>query len=235
MRPNHRRREGCAPAPRPPRLRGGDPLAVAETAVTCSHEAPTLLYEAIVPAVPLVVGRIRRELDAALAGIDVASDRRADIALVVTEAATNAVLHAYDSFRPGPLYVAAALEGHGIVLTIADCGRGIGAYGGRPGLGAGLSLMGRLADGMRIAEEPKSRGTRLSMLFRSAATDAGTWPLRDTLHDGVAVRPDADVRRDYVEVLSVAGMPGLDEPSLLDEAQRALAHAKRLRRRSWTS
>ena len=77
----------------------------------CSRGAALLLYEAILPAVPLCVGRIRRGLDEALAGIDVSAQRRRDIALVVTEAATNTVLHAYGDMRPGPIYVAAAVSG----------------------------------------------------------------------------------------------------------------------------
>ncbi len=221
------------PDPRWPRRRGSNPLPETAAAATCGRDGLMLLYEAVMPAVPFVIGRIRRELDAALAGVDVGASRRADIALVVTEAATNTVLHAYDMLRPGPLYVAAALAGRSVVLTISACGRGIRACPGRPGLGAGLSLMGRLADGLRIVDDPGARGTWLSIVFREAATDEGPRPLRDTLHDGVPVRPDADVRRDYVDVLEVAGTPGLDGPALLDEAQRALAHAKRLRRRTW--
>src|SRR4051812_11326446 len=72
----------------------------------CSREAALLVYEAILPALPLCVGQIRRELDEALAGLDVSATRRRDIALAVTEAATNTVLHAYAGQRPGPIYVA---------------------------------------------------------------------------------------------------------------------------------
>lgn len=200
----------------------------------CSRAAALLLYEAILPSVPLCVGRIRRGLDEALAGIDVSARRRRDIALVVTEAATNTVLHAYGDMRPGPIYVAAAVSGRSVVLTVSDCGRGMQAGAGRPGAGAGLSLIGRLADGLRIAGDPADRGTRLSIVFRQAAPAPGAQPLVDLLHDGIPARADADVLRDYADVLAVAGAPGIDGAALEHEAHRALEHAKRSRRRAWT-
>ena len=46
---------------------------------------------------------------------------------MVTEAASNTVLHAYGDLRPGPVYVAAAVSGRSLVLTVSDCGRGMQA------------------------------------------------------------------------------------------------------------
>lgn len=233
-----RRGEGRFHNSRTPRLRGRRPDVSgggAEVGLSaCSRGAALLVYEAILPAVPLCVGQIRRELDEALAGIDVATPLRRDISLAVTEATTNTVLHAYGDLRPGPIYVAAAVSGRSVVLTVSDCGRGMNAGAGRPGAGAGLSLIGRLADALRIAAAPADQGTRLSIVFRQAAPTPGAEPLLDRLHDGIPARADADVLRDYADVLAVAGAPGIDGAALEHEAHRALEHAKRSRRRAWT-
>ena len=197
----------------------------------CRRSASLLVYEAIVPAVPLSVGPIRRELDDALIALEVASERRADIALAVTEAATNVVLHAYGCLVSGPLYVAATLSGRSVAVTVSDCGRGMRDATDEPGLGAGISLMGRIADALRIAAEPIGPGTRVWMLFRHVTPQPG--PLGELLHDGVPARCDADVLQDYVEALRTGGAPCDDAFAMLDEARRALEHAKRLRRRGW--
>lgn len=55
-----------------------------------------------------------------------ASDqRRADIALVVGEATTNAVVHAYRDPAPGPLYTAATLGADSLTIWISDFGSGM--------------------------------------------------------------------------------------------------------------
>ena len=54
-----------------------------------------LIYERVLPALAGSVTRIRSELMQTLARHDLAADRRTDIALVLSEATTNAVRHAY--------------------------------------------------------------------------------------------------------------------------------------------
>ena len=232
-----RRGEGRFHTARSPRLRGRRrdlSGGVGETGLTaCSRAAALLVYEAVLPALPLCVGRIRRELDEALAGLDVPAARRRDVALVVTEAASNTVRHAYEELRPGPVYVAAAMSGRSLVLTVSDCGRGMQAGVGRPGA-AGLSLIGRLADSLRIAADPMDRGTQLSIVFRQATPAPGGDGLCDLLHDGIPARADIEVLRDYAEMLAFAGAPTLDGVALEHEAYRALDHAKRSRHRAWT-
>ncbi|HWT24449.1 MAG TPA: ATP-binding protein [Solirubrobacteraceae bacterium] len=220
----------------PRRLREADDRRLAfDGAATpvalCARSADLCIYEAVLPAVPICVGRVRRELDAALAGLDVDEDRRGDIALVVTEATTNVVLHAYGD-REGPMYVAGSVANRSVGVTVSDCGRGMGEFTEHPGMGAGLGLIGRLADAIRVAGESPDGGTRVSAVFRRAAEPQALYEL---LHRGVAVREDADVLREYVDALMLGGMPGRDAVELLDEAQHALAFAKRLRRRAWAT
>jgi anti-sigma regulatory factor (Ser/Thr protein kinase) len=84
-----------------------------------------LLYEQLLPAVPDSVSRICRELDDVLARSGVADAQRSDIALTVTEAATNVVLHAYPDAPPGTLYAAAALHGRALIVSVIDGGCGM--------------------------------------------------------------------------------------------------------------
>src|SRR4051812_24394908 len=96
---------------------------------------PALVYERVLPAVPTAVGRIRGELDSALVGLDVPRVRRHDVALVLTEAAANVVVHAYAGAMPGLLYTLAALSGAGLRLDVYDRGHGMQPNGGSAGLG----------------------------------------------------------------------------------------------------
>ena len=107
-----------------------------------------LVYERAVPAAPRSVSMVRKELSAALADARVDATRRFDIGLVVTEAAGNAVQHAYTPMPPGLLFVDAAITGRNLLLRVCDVGRGIRRHAENPGLGIGLSLMTRLADGI---------------------------------------------------------------------------------------
>jgi hypothetical protein len=116
------------------------------------------------------------------------------------------------------------------MLTVSDCGRGMQAA--LPG-GAGLSLIGRVADALRITGGPVDRGTRLSIVFRDATPPPATGPLADRLHDGIPARADGDVLRDYADALAGTGAPGLDGAALEREGRRALEHVKRSRRRAW--
>jgi hypothetical protein len=59
-----------------------------------------LIYERVLPALAGSAARIRRELIETLARHNLATDRRADIAAVVSEAANNAILHAYRDPAP---------------------------------------------------------------------------------------------------------------------------------------
>jgi anti-sigma regulatory factor (Ser/Thr protein kinase) len=120
---------------------GGRPAA--------ASRAP-LAYERLLPSLPLCVSRVRMELDAALVLLDVAGLRRADVALVVTEAATNVVLHAYRTGAAGPLYATARLSGRTLEVTVCDCGGGHAGAGDSGGAGFGTPLMTALSDDLWV-------------------------------------------------------------------------------------
>jgi serine/threonine-protein kinase RsbW/stage II sporulation protein AB (anti-sigma F factor) len=188
-----------------------------------------LVYERILPAVPASIGRIRRGFDETLSGLGVDGTLRTDIALAVTEAVTNAVLHAYLDARPGPLYVAAGLSGRRLRVSISDCGRGMVPRNDSPGLGVGLSLIRRLSDELTIVPSGTGAGTCVSMVFSAIAT-VGRLPAA-----AVAPGRDDDLVREYLHLLSAAGALQENSRALIAEAEQAVAKARRLRsaRRRW--
>jgi anti-sigma regulatory factor (Ser/Thr protein kinase) len=180
-----------------------------------------LVYERALPAAPDSVVMVRRELDTALSRAQVEATRRYDIALVMTEAAGNAVLHAYPPLPPGLLFVDAAVTGRNLLLRVCDCGRGIQPRADRPGLGLGLSMMAQLADGLEISRNRAVSGTRVSAMFRDVTPAGGPQgPHR------VARRNELE---EYVAALRAADGTGDDAEALLAVARQALDRADRLR------
>jgi anti-sigma regulatory factor (Ser/Thr protein kinase) len=87
------------------------------------------------------------------------------IALAVSEAATNVVLHAYlDHDGGGEIKVLAFIEGRTLRIVIRDHGRGMTPRRDSPGLGLGLPLIAQLADEVRIGSTNGS-GTEIQMDF----------------------------------------------------------------------
>jgi anti-sigma regulatory factor (Ser/Thr protein kinase) len=88
------------------------------------------------------------------------------VALAVSEAVTNAVVHAYiDAPRPGDVEVVAKRHpDDGIEIRVCDDGRGLMPRRDSPGLGVGLPLVAKLAQRFRIEKRPGG-GTTVSMCF----------------------------------------------------------------------
>jgi anti-sigma regulatory factor (Ser/Thr protein kinase) len=124
----------------------------------------SLIYEASLPAEPGSVGTLRRELAAALEPLDLGAERLADVSLVVSEALTNAAMHAYVSMTPGSMTLVAAVSNGDLRVTVTDEGRGIVPRTDSPGLGLGIGLMGRLSEVLEISS-PGGRGTEVCLKF----------------------------------------------------------------------
>jgi anti-sigma regulatory factor (Ser/Thr protein kinase) len=181
-----------------------------------------VIYECILPAVASSVSRMRHELTTALERYGVAASRCEEIALVFSEAATNAVLHAYPDASSGPLYVAGTLDRDAVTVSVCDCGGGLKLGVKRAGLGAGLALMMRLVDHLEISSDAKVKGTCLHATFDRAAAVAAP--------HGDAAGDRRDMLQEYLRVLNAAHA-GLadDSQAVLAEARQAIAHSRRSR------
>src|SRR3954451_20420049 len=81
------------------------------------------LLDVELPAEPRSASRARRAVRDALTGIAV--DRDA-VSVVVSEAVTNAVVHAYrDRATPGPVPASASLADEGVAVAVDDDGLGM--------------------------------------------------------------------------------------------------------------
>ena len=90
-----------------------------------------------------------------------------DVKLVVTEACTNVVLHAYEGVREriACSRCTRSVEPGTLLLSVSDQGRGIGAPSSNRGLGLGLRLALQLAGGVQTREGAGGLGTLLTMRF----------------------------------------------------------------------
>jgi serine/threonine-protein kinase RsbW len=96
--------------------------------------------------------------------LDIDDQTLSDVKLAVTEACTNAVVHAYPDGE-GPLEVAAYLREDRLMLVVRDEGRGIVPRTDSPGLGLGLPLIATLAEALELGTDDSER-TEVRMIFR---------------------------------------------------------------------
>jgi len=112
------------------------------------------------------VAEVRRRLVAF--GAEVGADREllGRVALAVSEASANVVMHAYRDRRESrPLRVAADFEDGDLEVVIADEGAGL-RPGRSPGLGVGLGIIADTCDRFVIRAGPDGLGVELWMRFR---------------------------------------------------------------------
>jgi anti-sigma regulatory factor (Ser/Thr protein kinase) len=92
------------------------------------------------------------------------------VALALSEAITNVVLHAYvDAAEPGEVeLVARDLADDGLMISVCDDGRGMTPRPDSPGLGLGLPLLAALTERFEVQSRPGG-GTRLCLFFATAS------------------------------------------------------------------
>ena len=115
------------------------------------------------PAVADSVPRARDALSRFAQSAGVNGDQLDAIRLAVSEAATNAVVHAYEG-EPGQIQVDAGLGSGELWVLVADDGYGMRPRIDSPGLGVGLALISQVCDGFAIAKR-SSGGTEVRMRF----------------------------------------------------------------------
>ena len=119
-------------------------------------------FEATIRGTPLGVRMLRREMASMAEDCGMDAQGVADVRLAVTEAATNAVMHAYAN-GDGELRVTAVVGDGELAIVVADTGPGLVERDDSPGLGLGLAIIASLSARLRVVSHPG--GTEVHMAF----------------------------------------------------------------------
>jgi serine/threonine-protein kinase RsbW len=128
----------------------------------------------VLPAVPESVGRARRTVEDLARQWGARRHQSAEIALAVSEACTNVVVHAYRDMEPGELVLTVERHAAQMIVSVADHGHGMIPRADSPGLGLGLPTIAALTSRFEVRRGPRDRGTSLRMTFLLAQGEAGS-------------------------------------------------------------
>ena len=124
--------------------------------------------DASYPAQPSQVTAIRRAVADIARARGAPDTKLVQITLAVSEAASNAILHAYRDGRATPdadvRVLVRACDDSCLDVRIRDRGVGLGPRADSPGLGLGLGLIAQVADSADV-RAPESGGTEVLMRF----------------------------------------------------------------------
>jgi serine/threonine-protein kinase RsbW/stage II sporulation protein AB (anti-sigma F factor) len=124
-------------------------------------------FEATFPSTPAGVGALRRDVAAFAERAGMDDDGVGSVRLAVSEAATNAVVHAYRE-RDGELQVRAYVADAELVVIVRDTGLGLAPRPDSPGLGLGMPLMASVTSSFRVVS--RDIGTEIHMAFALPTT-----------------------------------------------------------------
>ena len=102
-----------------------------------------------------------------------------DLALAVTEAVTNGVVHAFVGREPGTITTTIRAGVDELSVTVTDDGRGMQPRADSPGLGLGLPTIASLTTSMDM-HAPPGGGTALTMSFTAPGVRG---PARAAVHE----------------------------------------------------
>ena len=120
------------------------------------------------PAVPSSVTTMRADVAAFVSAAGIGEPLLTSVKLAVSEAVTNAVMHAYlGADQPGEVRLDARVDDGHVLVTVADDGCGMTPRLDSPGLGVGLPFIADTTDTLDI-ELSDGGGTQLRMVFRIA-------------------------------------------------------------------
>ena len=116
------------------------------------------------PASPETVGIIRSEIAALARDCGLQDAAISDVKLAVTEAATNAIQHAYGDGPAGDVAATACTATGVLRIVISDDGHGVFPRVNSPGLGLGLPLIAAVAKSFKMVSKPEG-GTEMQITF----------------------------------------------------------------------
>jgi serine/threonine-protein kinase RsbW len=130
------------------------------------------------PASAESVGQLRRAVVDFAYGHGVPEPCLSEIRLAVSEAVTNAVVHAYRGRADGTVIASVTMrDAVWVEVRVTDDGSGMAPRVDSPGIGLGLPLIRHLTDQFEHRRPPGGVGTELWMRFRLAPSSA-----RDPIH-----------------------------------------------------
>ena len=117
------------------------------------------------PAVPESVSEVRRAVVDVVRGHGATPAALAAVELAVSEAANNAVQHAYaEAPSPGTMTVTVEPQDAALLVVVADDGCGMRPRPRSSGLGLGLPLISQMTQSFEVLQ-PREGGTLLCMRF----------------------------------------------------------------------
>ena len=123
-------------------------------------------YAASLPATAAAVPEVRHAVVALARELGADDDVCDAVAVAVSEACTNVVMHAYGPDDPsGRVVVAARPEDEALRVVVRDSGHGMHPRADSPGLGLGLPLIAQLSERVEVTHGPDGRGTELRLWF----------------------------------------------------------------------
>jgi serine/threonine-protein kinase RsbW/stage II sporulation protein AB (anti-sigma F factor) len=125
-----------------------------------------------IPALAEEVGGVRHAAVEFARGEGVRDPPLEDLRLAISEAVTNAVIHAFRmQEQPGTVTVAVRVTLNKFVeAVVRDDGAGMSSRSDSPGLGLGLGLIGSVADAVEQRVPADGVGFELWMCFRLGVT-----------------------------------------------------------------
>jgi serine/threonine-protein kinase RsbW/stage II sporulation protein AB (anti-sigma F factor) len=168
------------------------------------------------PAEPASVSLARGHIRAFAEAHGVRPEEVVDLTLAVTEAVTNAVIHAFIGLEPGTVSVRAITGADELTVVVTDDGRGMQPRADSPGLGLGLPTIGRLAALVDL-REPPGGGTELTMTFATPGVLGPTRVPRERLQESELL--------DSASRIAQGAWPGEGVEALVDLLVPAVADA----------
>lgn len=161
----------------------GDGLMPDATPLDVRVEPGQDSIDAIYRAVPEVVSAVRASLARWMRTLNVGQSVMDDVALAITEACTNVVLHAYRDGPNGSLRVVADRGPGGLRVEVTDDGCGPAPRLDSPGVGLGLPLMAALTTSLEVRPADEGHGTVVTMVFDAHRAMTNSPSDADTVDD----------------------------------------------------